>query len=791
MREAAGAMVARVLRFVFRSAVLLVTIGVGVPVVVTSTVLAALFFLPLPATIPQPKTPATILPTQIFDRDGNLIATFRQVQLSIPVSEADIPNVLKEAVVSVEDRNFYKHGGIDIRGSLRALVADVRNQKAVQGGSTITQQYVKNAYTGSARTLTRKVKEAILASQLDRQASKDEILYRYLSTIYLGDGSYGVGAAAQTYFREPVNQLTLSQAAMIAGLVPAPSLWAPRENPDAAENRRELVLDKMEQQGYITAAQHDAALAQKVWLLASGPAPAQATAVFPPATDQPKYPAFVDYVQRYLLAKYGPQLVYQGGLRVQTTLDPRIQDAADATVQNSLKGTAEPLEMSLAAVEPQTGFVDALVGGREFGQGPYADVNLALGGCYQPPAGRYVIDVPATCWNGATATGGGSGRQPGSAWKPFVLATAFSKGVSPDKVYPAPQVYDIPDCKRTPTNSCTIGNNEGEGGGSSDIRHATWYSINTVFAQLVRDVGCKDTGEMAKRLGVTAAWYSPQFHTCSGTYALGVVDVSPLDMASAYGTLDNHGAKADPTPILKVIDADNKVLEDHITTKPPTTQVLDPAAADTVTDVLRGVITGGTGTAANIGRPAAGKTGTTSNYTNAWFVGYTPTLSTAVWMGYANNETTPLRNIRGVSTVYGGTIPAQTWHDFMIQALQGVPVTDFSQAPPIQPAADRLHPTTTAGVTAGPQESQPGTGPGGPYQYGGPAVQIAPPLVTSPSTSTTSTSTTVPPAFPEPPVPPGSPSPSPTPAPPPTQPPATGPPPTVRSTTTTTVRGRR
>src|ERR1700730_14931961 len=331
-------MVVRILHWIFRSAVLLVTIGVGVPVVVVATVLASLFFLPLPASIPQPKSPATIVPTQVYDRNGNLIATFRQFDLNIPVKKTDIPTVLKEAVVSVEDRIFYKHGGVDVRGSIRALVADVRNQKTVQGGSTITQQYVKNAYTGGARTLSRKVREAILASQLDRQTSKDEILYRYLSTIYLGDGSYGVGAAAQNYFRIPVDQLSLSQAAMIAGVIPAPSAWAPRENPEMAEIRRELVLDKMLQQGYITRAARDAAMAHPVWLLANGPAPAGATVVYPPLQQQPKYPAFVDYVQRWLLRRFGPGLVYGGGLSVQTTIDPRIQQAADQSVQNALKG---------------------------------------------------------------------------------------------------------------------------------------------------------------------------------------------------------------------------------------------------------------------------------------------------------------------------------------------------------------------------------------------------------------------------------------------------------------------
>ncbi len=736
-------MVVRLLRWVFRSTVLLVTVTVAVPIVVAGTVLASLFFLPLPASIPQPKSPATIIPTTVYDRNGNLIATFRQFDLSIPVKKADIPAVLKDAVVAVEDRDFYKHGGVDVRGSVRALVADIRNQKTVQGGSTITQQYVKNAYTGGARTLTRKVREAILASQIDRQTSKDEILYRYLSTIYLGDGSYGVGAAAENYFRKPVSQLTASEAAMLAGLIPAPSRWAPRENPETAEVRREFVLDKMLQQGYLTPAEHDSAMAQKVWLLAKGPAPAQATAVFPPETDQPRYPAFVDYVERYLIAKYGPEEVFQGGLRVQTTVDPRVQEAAEASVGNALKGTTEPVQMAMVAVEPQTGFVDALVGGREFGQGPFADVNFALGGCFQPPAGRYTIDVAATCWSGKSVTGGGGGRQTGSAWKPFVLATALSKGISPDKVYPAPSVFNIPDCKVTPTNTCTIGNDEGQGDGSSDLRHATWYSINTVYAELVRDVGCKDTGDMAKRLGVTSAWYSPQYQTCSGTYALGVVDTSPLDMASAYGTLDNHGARADPTPILKIVDANNKVLEDHVATKPATTQVIDPAVADTVTDVMRGVIQSGTGTAADIGRPAAGKTGTTSNFTNAWFVGYTPTLSTAVWMGDADNESTPLRNVAGVSEVFGGTIPAQTWHAFMLQALSNVPPTDFTQAPPQQAPADRLKSTTTAGIVAGSQRSQPDTGPGGPYRVGAPQVPVAPPPV---STTTSAPSTTLPPS---------------------------------------------
>jgi penicillin-binding protein 1A len=721
----------RILRFLFDSLVLLLTVGVAVPVTVAATVLGGFLFLPLPATIPQPKAPPFTAPTEVYDRNGKPIAEFRVFDQSIPVLASDIPQVLREAVISMEDRNFYKHGGVDVRGSLRAFVADLRSGSAVQGGSTITQQYVKKAYTGSQRTVVRKVSEAVLASQLDRQTSKDEILYRYLSSIYLGDGSYGVGAAAQNYFRVPVNQLTLSQAAMIAGVIPAPSAWAPRENPQTAEVRRELVLDKMLQQGYITRPAHDAAVAQRVWLLAKGAAPAQATAVYPPAQEKPAYPAFVDYVQRWLVNKFGVERVFQGGLRVQTTLDPRVQDAADQSVQSALKGTGEPLEMAMASVEPQTGFVQAIVGGRQFGQGPYASVNFALGGCESPPAANVVVEVRATCWSGSSITGGGVGRQPGSAWKPFVLATAFAKGVPPEKVYPAPQVFVIPGCRPTPSNTCKIANNEGEGGGSSDLRRATWFSINTVFAQLVRDVGCPDTGQMAKRLGIGSAWYSSQVQTCSGAYALGEVGVSPLDMASAYGTFDDHGQRAEPTPILKVIDPTGKVLVDNLTKKPPTTGVINPVVADNVTDVMRGVIQNGTGTAANIGRPAAGKTGTTSNFTNAWFVGYTPTLSTAVWMGYANNERTPLRNIKGVSSVFGGTIPAQTWHNFMLQALTGVPATEFSQPAPIQSLTDKIVNKPRQTLAPGGQRGQSDTPPGGPYQVGPPDPQVVPPPTTS------------------------------------------------------------
>ncbi|MDQ6617406.1 MAG: transglycosylase domain-containing protein [Actinomycetota bacterium] len=738
-------MLPRPVRMILDSALLLVTVSVGVPIAVVVTILAALIFLPLPATIPPPKPIVSITPTQVFDRNGSLIATFHQFDQRIPVTEKDIPVVLKEAVVSIEDRNFYQHGGVDVRGSLRALVADLRNKRTVQGGSTITQQYVKLTYTNGQRTLLRKVKEAILASRLDRASSKDEILFQYLNTIYFGDGSYGVGAASENYFRVPVGQVSLSQAAMLAGLIAAPTTWAPRENPTAADDRRQLVLDKMLQQGFITQDQHDQASAERVMNqpLGSDPVPGT-TNIFPPQQVKPKYPAFVDYLLRYLLQKYGPQLVYQGGLRVQTTLDPSVQAAAEQSVQASLKGTNDPLEMGLATVEPQTGFVDAIVGGRDFGgTGQYAQVNFALGGCEAQPKATVTVEVHADCWNGnyITSRTGIAGRQPGSAWKPFVLATAFAEGIPPTRVYSAPRVYTIPNCKPSPTNPCTISNNEGEGGGSADIRHATWASINTVFAQLIRTTGCTQVAQMAQKLGITSAWYSSQVHTCSGAYALGEVGVSPLDMASAYGVFDNHGQRATPTPVLKVLDGNGKVLVDNIAKAPGTTQVIDPVIADNVTDVLRGVIASGTGTGANIGRPAAGKTGTTSRFTNAWFVGYTPSRSTAVWMGYANNQSTSLV-LPGVGNVFGGTVPASTWKNFMNLALAKVAPTDFSQPPPLQSLTDQLNAQQRGNINPGAPAAPADTPLGGPYVVG-PVVPNAVP----PPTTTTSTTVVAPPPF--------------------------------------------
>lgn len=705
--------------------------GVVVPFAVGGTVLASFLYLPLPAALP-PTKPGASVASHLLDASGHEFGQFHAFGENIPVAEQDVPAVLDHAVIASEDRNFYDEGALSLTSTMRAVLANIRG--TVQGGSTITQQYAKNAYTSGQRTILRKLQEAILAAQVSRQLPKHEILFRYLSTIYFGEGAYGVGAASQAYFRKPVSQLDASEAAMLAGLIPAPSYYDPLVSQELAEQRRVTVLGLMRDQHYLTPEDYATALAEHVTPAAQAKYGVPATVFYPPAQPQIAYPYFEDYVRRYLLAKLGPGEVFHGGLRVQTTLDPAVQSAAEATVANKLNGTKPPLDMSLVSVEPSTGYVKAIVGGRDFGA---SQVNLALGGCPARPPPTIQEEVTPSCWDGGTVVGGGGGRQGGSAFKVFTLATALSKGFLPSRTYPAPTVYQVPNCAGP---GCTIHNAEGQAGPPASIASATWASINTVYAQIIRDTGVRDVAEMAKRMGITSALYNPEEYGLS--YTLGVIGVSPLDMASAYGTFDNHGLRIEPSPVIKVTDSSGKVLLDN--SHPNGDQVVSRPVADNVTDILKGVISQGTGNPnAVLGRPAAGKTGTTENFHDAWFVGYTPTLSTAVWMGYSDSETKSLTGIKGVGEVFGGTIPAQAWHDFMIQALQGVPVTDFSQPPPLIAPP----PTQPQGVSPGTQQSPAQTGQGGPYVLEPPTPQAQEPTTTTtPSSSSATTTTTAPPS---------------------------------------------
>ncbi len=695
----------RIVRMLVKTVVVVAVVGVLAPVAAAGVAFSTLVLLPLPGNLPPERAVDAGQPSHVYDPAGNVIGTFRQFESALPVRAEDIPPVLVDALIASEDRNFYGHNGVDFEALVRAAWANWRNDSVVQGGSTITQQYVKNTYTGGERSLSRKIREAVLAARLERQLSKEEILFRYLNTVYLGEGAYGVGAAAQTYFRKPVQLLTLSEAALLVGIVPAPSRYSPRDNPAEAEARRVAVLQDMYETGKISKDQLDAAVPEQVWLMSNGNPPGPATFVWPAeANGAAQYPYFVDYVRRYVLATYGPDLVYRGGLRIEASIDPNLQQLAEAEVARSLEGTSSPLEMSLVSVDPRTGAVRALVGGRDWAA---SQVNLALGGS--------------------------TGFQPGSSFKPFVLATAFEGGIGPETVYNAPGSWRVPGCQG---NGCTIDNYDHAGRGSLTLRRAMWSSINTVYAQLINDVGTQQTAALANRMGLTSIDPEQPYGL---TLALGSAEVTPLDMAAAYGVFANHGVRARATPVLRVLDAQGNVLEDN--TQPHGEQVLDPAVADTVTDVLTGVIAGGTGRRAAIGRPAAGKTGTAEEYRAAWFVGYTPQLSTAVWIGYSDVQRS-LRNIGGVGTVTGGTIPAATWSRFMRAALTDQPVEQFVEPGPLP----RLTPQGDFGLGGGLQ-------PGGrrsplqtPADCDGPC-EVTPTLqLPAPSTTTTSstTSTTAP-----------------------------------------------
>ncbi|HVM01482.1 MAG TPA: transglycosylase domain-containing protein, partial [Acidimicrobiales bacterium] len=571
------------------------------------------------------------------------------------------------------DQRFYSHKGVDSRGLLRALRVDVERGSYAEGASTITQQYVRLAYTQDhSPTLARKIREAALARRLEREMSKDEILHHYLSAVYLGGGAYGVGAAAESYFRTPVQDLTLSQSALLAGMLPAPAWYDPRTNPAEAELQRRLVLEKMRNQGRITHAEYQEALPQRV--VAQGYRPAdgeQVTLVHPLQREEVRFPYFSDYVRRYLVARYGEEVTYRGGLRVETSLDPSLQAKAEATVAATLEGTEAPLEMSLVSLDPATGQVKAVVGGRDFSR---SQVNLALGNC---PAGAGAEPDKPMCLGG-----GGAGRQPGSAFKPFTLAKAYEQGIGPDNVYRGPGIYRFPNCRGP---GCTVHNVESGGYGRLSLAQATARSVNTVFAQLVQDVGVKETAEMAHRLGLTMVNPDGNLHPgqpYGPSLTLGAAEVSPLDMAAAYGVFAARGMQFPTTPVIRVTDSDGRVLEDNGAR--PGQRVLPQAVADNVTATLKEVLAFGTGRRADIGRPdgAAGKTGTSEDAADAWFVGYTPTLSTAVWMGYADARRS-LYDIKGVPVVYGGTLPAQAWHDFTLAALDGTPPADFPAAEPL------------------------------------------------------------------------------------------------------------
>lgn len=572
--------------------------------------------------LPDPTKPlnGTDLTTRVVDRNGKVITDLFAEQNRQFVALKDIPTSLRDAVIATEDQRYYEHPGVDLIGLLRAVVVDIKAGAKVQGGSTITQQYVKQAFVGDETSLRRKISEAILAYRLEQQYSKDQILEMYLNTIYFGHGSYGVQTASQAYFGKAVGKLSVAQSATLAGVIKSPARYSPYLDPTAANARRDIVLGQMRDQGYIDATTYQDAVAD----------PIKTTGL---KRGSKIAPYFVEYLKTQLVALYGEDAVYRGGLRVTTTLDLKAQKAAENAVASALNRKSDP-SAALVSIDPKTGQIIAMVGGRDFTKQQY---NVAVQGH----------------------------RQSGSAFKPFVLVAALAAGISPEQTYKANSTR-----LRIPGGQTWSVAGEPGYSGLMRLRLATWHSINPVFAQLVLKVGASEVVNTAHDMGI-ATKITPVPAVALGGMKEGV---TPLEMASAYATLADGGMHAKPVGILKVTDKDGKVL---FAAKTESKRAIDAAVSYLATDILRGVIQHGTGTAAAIGRPAAGKTGTTQNNADAWFVGYTPDLATAVWVGYADSQR-PMTSVHGIR-VTGGSFPARIWASFMRSTLADRPAAQFKR----------------------------------------------------------------------------------------------------------------
>ena len=593
----------------------------------------------------------------VLDTDGRTVAALHGPEDRTAVPLGEVSRWMRLAVVDTEDARFWRHGGVDWLAVARAALRDLERRRVVEGGSTITQQYVKNSYVSGERTLRRKLAEAGHAWGLEERNGKRAILEAYLNTVYFGQGAYGVEAAAQTYFSTGADRLSLTQAALLAGMIRAPAAYDPFRHPRAARARRASVLARMERNGHLRKAVRARAAAAPLGLRPGDPATA-GKARRPGQGDRAgaqRAPWFVGWVLDQLLdpadrrfdvlgtsRKARTDRVFTGGLRITTTVDLEAQAAAERAVAAVAGRRGRDPYGALVAVEPGTGAVRAMVGGRSWwDDARFGRVNLATGA-------------------------GGGGRPAGSAFKAFALVAALERGIPPEAVFAAPDRLVVGRGGRGP--AWRVANYEGHGFGRATLRTATALSINTVYAGLLlrlgggdADRGARAVVEAAARMGVG----SPLRAVPSAV--LGTGEVTPLEMAAAYATLAAKGRRAAPFGVARITGADGRVLYQA---RPGADQAVKPAVAAIAADVLRGVVDRGTGVRGRIGRPAAGKTGTTQDHADAWFVGFTPSLATAVWVGYPQGQV-PMVPPRTGSRVSGGTWPAAIWSRFMLAALAG------------------------------------------------------------------------------------------------------------------------
>jgi len=583
----------------------------------------------------------------VYASQGERLGVIAADELRIPAPASTLPQVLKDATVAIEDERFYTHGGVDYEGVARAAVANAEAGDTREGGSTITQQVIRNLYISDERTYERKIKEAKLAEELEGEHSKAWILNTYLNTVPYGtaggQSAIGARAAARIYFDKQVQDLALDEAALLAGLPQAPSDYSPFRSPEAAQARRDEVLRKMDELGMITSAQADDAMAKTV-----DPQSVTGSKFF--TARREKY--FFDYVKDELLKEYGARTVRQGGLKVTTTIDLAKQKAARAAITRNLAGVGP--SSAIVTIDPKNGYIKTMASSAEYGRSKF---NLAAQGK----------------------------RQPGSVFKVMTLMTALRRGVDPQRtryVSRSPTIIKDPICG---AEGYEVNTYSRKGAGSLNLVQATTKSDNSVFIQLALDLGPAEVKRTARDLGIKSALGG----YCAETLG-GLTDgISPLETANAFATIASGGYRNRPTAITKVTFPDGKVqtgkkLPARFRVK--RAKAFEPAVAYEAVKILEQNIKGGTGARAEIGCPAGGKTGTTDKNTDAWFVGFTPRLATATWVGYPNDRTEMNTQFQG-GKVDGGTFPAQIWGEYMKAAKGGFcgefekPTQAFQSAP--------------------------------------------------------------------------------------------------------------
>jgi penicillin-binding protein 1A len=605
---------------------LLIVAGIGSLLVASGVAVAALWaFTILPRTLPSVTALETFQPlvgTKVYDDNDELI-TELHVERRIFVPLAHIPQSLRDAVIATEDKRFYYHWGIDPIGIARAFAQNYRRGRIVEGGSTITQQLTKLLFLTPDKSLERKMKEAVLALELERRYSKDRILEMYLNQVYFGHGAYGVEAAARTYFGKSVSELSVKESALLAGLPRAPTTYSPFDHADVAKRRREVVLRRLVDFGALKDSDAKRLARSDLGLI-------------PPERRRTTGQYFLDYVQQGLEAKYGADMVFKGGLNVYTTLNPTMQLAAEQALRDGLKALegrtikgkpAEHPEGAIVTVEPQTGYVRAMVGGYDFFRSEFNRATQAR-------------------------------RQPGSAFKPFIYIAALESGFTPaTRVDDAPISYPLANGQVWKPE-----NYDRKFRGSTTLQQAIEESVNVVTVKVQERIGLNHTIQVARRFGIS----SPLDVNLS--LALGTSDLTLMELTSAYSALANQGQWVPPTTVRYVTDAQGKLLEESM---PEPREAVSPETAYVITHMLRGVVERGTGQAAKVlNRPIAAKTGTTNDYSNAWFIGYTPRLATGVWVGYDRP-----RSLGKDET--GSRVAVPIWVGFMGKVLGDSPKEDF------------------------------------------------------------------------------------------------------------------